>query len=389
MVQVILDITQLINDPIRTGIQRVLRELIRYWPEPRDLKLARFEPDLGLVSLPRSVLTLILDADETAQEASPENLRKLLAEKLGEAAPPLPEEAVILMAELFYDPARCAWYRQLLRTAPNEVYFFVHDFIPWLFPHRVGVRWTAPFMHYLQLVREATKTAFNSRQTRAEYSARVKRCQVAECGPVLPLGADGLSLERQSFSPTKRSWVVVGAINGNKNQDKIFAAFQKLWRNGFRGNLVLVGRVYGADSTSWLKEAAREPSFRHIIDVPDETLRDELRNARATIYVSEVEGFGLPPVESLYAGIPAIVTSSIPSISDLPPSGQIRLTSAEVHEIAAAVEATADDITAERLWHEAAALRLSTWRDFAVHIATWIEEEHRHDSLKHGLANAR
>ena len=145
-----------------------------------------------------------------------------------------------------------------------------------------------------------------------------------------------------------------------------------MWNAGFDGELVLIGRVFGVDSSGWLKDAGSDPKFRHLVDVSDEVIRIELSKARATIYVSGVEGFGLPPVESLHAGIPVIVTKSIPSIADLPHEGQIRLSSATVSEIAGAVQVTADDEAASRLWEQAAMLKLATWRDFAVRTAEWI-----------------
>ncbi len=371
--QIALDITELVNNPVRTGIQRVVRELIRCWPDRANLRLTRFEPARGLVSLPNSVMPLLIESAAPARSEQPRVMRGLIAEKLGEWAPAIPDEAMILVPELFYDPARCAWYGQFLRRHPSAVSFIIHDFIPWLYPHSVGVTCTAPFMPYLQLVRSVSRVAFTSGQVRADYHERIKR-DARDCSPVIPLGADGLSLERQSFRSNRRTWVAIGSIDGRKNQESIVTAFRKLWCKDFDGELVLIGRVFESASSAWLRDALNDPRLRHLADVPDEVVRTELRHARATIYVSGVEGFGLPPVESLYAGIPVIVTSSIPSISDLPEAGQIRLASPGVLEISEAVEATADDATAERLWTEAATLQLPPWRDFATRVFRWIQE---------------
>ncbi|MBK8210550.1 MAG: glycosyltransferase [Rhodospirillales bacterium] len=158
-----------------------------------------------------------------------------------------------------------------------------------------------------------------------------------------------------------------------QNQDRIYAAFYNLWKNGFDGELVLIGRVWGKSGDGWLNEAYRQPRFRHLDHVPDQALKDELRNARATIYVSAVEGFGLPPIESLHAGIPVIVTDNIPSITDLPEYGQIRLKSASVPDITEAVRVTADNQACFRLWQQADNLKLATWRDFAFRAAAWVQ----------------
>jgi glycosyltransferase involved in cell wall biosynthesis len=103
----------------------------------------------------------------------------------------------------------------------------------------------------------------------------------------------------------------------------------------------------------------------------DDDIAAAMRVARATIFVSTAEGFGLPPVESLHAGVPVITLADVPSIAMLPPLGQIRLPELGVEAVANAVLALEDDRVAERLWAEAATIELGTWRTFAVQVARW------------------
>lgn len=374
MKNVVIDISELLANPIRTGIQRVVRELVRHWPSPSHLRLARYDPSRGLRPLPDAVLPLLLDNDARARDADHVILKKYLEECIANNPPrEFADDYVVLLPELFFDRSRCDWYRTRVVNDPCSICVLIYDFIPWLYPERIGVTETAFYMHYVRMVRGARCTAFISGQTRWDYVHRIRRSLSPEAGPVLPLGADGLDLERQLFSAEKNAWVAVGAINGNKNQDIIFGAFRQMWDAGFTGELVMIGRVFGVDSGKWLGEALTYPRFRHLVDVPDEIIRRELRRARATIYVSSVEGFGLPPVESLHAGIPVIVTESIPSIADLAPDGQIRVGDVTVDAIGDAVRVTADDASAARLWQEASALQLATWREFAHSTAAWIE----------------
>ena len=61
-VTVHLDVSQLVQDPRRSGIQRAERELIRYWPGPAPLRPCRFERDTGeLHALPDHVFELLCD----------------------------------------------------------------------------------------------------------------------------------------------------------------------------------------------------------------------------------------------------------------------------------------------------------------------------------------
>lgn len=367
---VILDITELAQNPMRTGVQRVVRELIRHWPDPDALKLARFDRqsnDLELIG-PNETAALIdsKDAAPIDHLSTPaQHERKTPRLKLSRE-----QKDQIFVPEVFFEPARCEWYRQLLRRNHRGAAFLLYDFIPWLFPN-FYVFPSAPLMPYLRLVRDAAAVAFISTQTRSDYANRIRRDSCV-WGPVLPLGADGLSLERQTFDVAKRTWISIGSIDGRKNQDKIVRAFHRLWANGFDGRLVLIGRVFEHSEPNWLDIARPHKNFKHISHVPEAEVAAELSHARATIYVSSVEGFGLPPVESLYLGIPAIVTRDIPSIQDIAGSGQIRLDSADPDGIADAVSLTADDDQASRLWDEAATLALGRWTDFAEQAFRWI-----------------
>lgn len=371
MMAVILDITELVQNPIRTGIQRVVRELIRHWPDPEDLRLARFDPLTGLHPIPPSVTSLLVNGDGVLADAKPDQIASLIKERLDNAVIPLPEGALIFVPEVFFDHARCAWYRHILANDRNAVAFLLYDFIPWLFPHRFGFSGTAALMPYLQVVRTAVKVAFISGQTKLHYFDRIKHAP-AGAEPVLPLGADGLSLPRQTFDPAKKTWVSIGSIDGRKNQARIVQAFCQLWNDGFDGELVLIGRVFDNMDEEWRRIKVHDRRFRHIQDATDEEIENELRRARATIYLSDIEGFGLPPMESLQVGIPVIVTQGVPSVQDIYSNGQIRLKCPSVKNITCSVKYLSDDNIAADLWKQASKLYLPKWREFSKMTSDWL-----------------
>ena len=111
-----LDISQLVLDPRRSGIQRAERELIRHWPGPATLTPCRFMPETGqLHELPSRVLGLLCeDAPDGGLDAELARLARHI--KPGRIARP----TRLLSAELFMDPLRAAYYRSAVE--PRSVY---------------------------------------------------------------------------------------------------------------------------------------------------------------------------------------------------------------------------------------------------------------------------
>ncbi len=360
---IVLDCSELAQNPIHTGIQRVVRALIQYWPSAFPLTLARFDPARGLVQLPAAARAILLDTKADADIIE----NQLVA--LGPGAPvPLEAAPRILVPEVFYDQARCNFYQML---PAGRAAFLVYDLIAYVHPAQLNVRETAPLMPYLRVLREARHLAFISDQTRTEFMRRIRR-HPAEAGPVLPLGADGLALERQLFDATRNDFLSIGSIDGRKNQPLMIAAFQRLWQRGSTAQLTLVGRAFPRADLSALEAVAHHPHFTWHRHATDDELRSFMRRARASLYLSEIEGYGLPPIESLYAGIPVIVSSALPSTGALPHRGQIRLSSITPETIADAVSTMSDTVNATQFWAEAATLQLPRWADFASETARWV-----------------
>lgn len=370
---VFLDLSQLIADPARTGIQRAERELIRHWPDAAPLVPCCFDPVRGgFRQLPTSLLQALQAAappDAAANgKGGSEAERRLLAPHL-RPGPPLPEEARLLCAELFADPLRADAYRA---RGGGGVHWLIYDFLPWLHPDWYapgGPRWLMP---YLRALRTVPRVAFISERTRAEYG-RVMRRDAA--GPVVPLGGDGLRLERQRFSPERRGFVFLGTLEPRKNGALVLRAFERLWEEGSDAHLTVIGKPHehGVAEQALLARLDDEPRLRVLGRAPDSAVRTALREARALLFPSEGEGFGIPPMEALHGGVPAVIAASLPAAQGLPQLGQVRLDPVAEDTMLAAIRRLLDDDEAGRLWAEAAELRVPTWRDFAEAVADWVQ----------------
>lgn len=368
------DITELVSNPIRTGIQRVAREVIRNWDGKRPLRLCRFDRQLGhVVELPSEASYYLLEPDTVTRSASTSELQSRLADVISSnEVIDVPLKATILIPELFFDELRCRHYLWRLEQFPNKIHLLFFDFIPWLQPDIIGVQRSHSLMWYLHLAQRIQKAAFISDATRRDWATRIVRDE-KRSGTVLPLGADGLRLSRQHFATQKRDFVALGSIDGRKNQIAILRAFKKLWAEDVAVGLTLVGRVFDAEEAirTELEECAEYTHFRHVERAADAEVSQILSDARATIYASTTEGYGLPPVESLYAGIPCIVSRDVPSVANLT-AGVRFLDAATPDEIAKQVRALTDDAEAEKAWAEAATLDLPTWKEFGSATSRWV-----------------
>lgn len=361
-----LDISQLVLDPRRSGIQRSERELMRHWPGPARLVPCVFDAAAGgMVELPAAVLDIFC---QDAQPGGAEAERTRLQPHLRPGPAVRPDR--LLSAELFLDPRRAGYYQDRLA---RRSYWLVYDFLPWLQPAWFGTGAAARLMPYLRALRAVDELAFISERTRADCAGRILRRPCA--GPVIPMGGDGLGLERLAFDPARRTFVMLGTIEQRKNAAAAMRAFRGLWAEGHDVELVMIGTT-DPDSTEemhLLEGLGAERRFRHLRHLSDAGVRAELRRARALLFPSEGEGYGIPPMEALHAGMPVIIAASLPAVAGQPGLGQVRLQQVTPGTIAEAVRRMLDDDTAARLWHEAGQLHVLGWAEFARHVARWVQ----------------
>ncbi|MDG4880377.1 glycosyltransferase [Mesorhizobium sp. WSM4884] len=275
--------------------------------------------------------------------------------------------------EVFYDPRRAEAYLSLCRKGAASVSWLVYDFLPYLRPQDYEARKTHQLMHYLRALREIPHTAFISEATRRDYVHRVIR-DVGRAGPAIPLGGDSVAIPPQKFAPQSRMFTYVGTIEPRKNVADILEAFETLWRRDIDVELTVIGRIDGRSTREpeILKRLKTESRFKYLGHASDDAIRQTLQSTRATLFVSSMEGFGIPPFESLASGIPVIASANLPSLDMLPNGGRIILDEISPKAIASAVLQLLDDQFAERLWGEVAQLRIPTWDGFVQRFASWL-----------------
>jgi glycosyltransferase involved in cell wall biosynthesis len=171
---------------------------------------------------------------------------------------------------------------------------------------------------FRELRRRATAIICDSRFTADELTkhAGITAGRVE----VIHLGIDqSWFAEMSSVSPHPRPYFIyVGNVKPHKNLTGLLEAFSIAATN-LPHDLLIVGRKEGfisGDSGAIERGARLGDRVRFTGEVADATLRAYVGHAEALILPSHYEGFGLPALEAMAAGCPALVSSaaSLPEV---------------------------------------------------------------------------
>ncbi len=163
--------------------------------------------------------------------------------------------------------------------------------------------------------RIVTDSEFSRREILERLDVAPERVHVVHCAVSRVFGES--SGERAESRPSvPRPYIVaVSSLDPRKNLERLILAFREL------GLPDLELRIVGASSRifarSGLKSLADSvPGVRLCGYVSDEDLAELYRGARLSVFPSLYEGFGLPPLEGMACGCPAVVSSvaSLPEV---------------------------------------------------------------------------
>ncbi len=227
----------------------------------------------------------------------------------------------------------------------------VHDAVPWTHPETLtphGVRW---------------HQAMGQRVARSAAAVIVPtRAVAAEIGPRLGIGADRLHVIGEGVSaavttvppdaaeraarlrlPADGYLVSLATLEPRKGLDVALAALAEL--AGSAPPLLLVG-AQGWGGLDPAAEAARlglAPSVVRVMGrLPDADLAVVLAGATALLMPSRAEGFGLPVLEAMASGVPAII-SDAPALVEVGGDAVVTVPVGEAPALAAAIARVVGD----------------------------------------------
>jgi glycosyltransferase involved in cell wall biosynthesis len=175
---------------------------------------------------------------------------------------------------------------------------------------------------------------------------------------------------RRRFGVSRDFLLAVGSLQPRKNLVRLIRAYARLRseRQDFRPQLVIVGRKLWLASEIF-DEVKRHPWADDVIltgYVADEDLPALYRAARAFVYPSLFEGFGLPPLEAMACGTP-VVTSDVSSLPEITGDAALLIDPNDERALASAlIEVVNNDRLRAELREKGIAQAMKfTWRDAA------------------------
>lgn len=265
-------------------------------------------------------------------------LQTRLARRLAEA------RADVLLAAVTIVPARLD-----IPAVP-----VVHDLTPISHPEWHRRKTNAAFLPWIErTLARAPRVIAVSRTTAREIAERFP--DVGGRVTVIPHGVDprygpsGLPGERervrQRYAGGRPYVLSLATLEPRKNLAGLIAACERLWREGARYPDLLLAGGPGWKSESLHTRIGRSP-FRDRIHlagyVPEDDAPALFRSAEAFGYPSFAEGFGLPVLEAMASGVPAVV-STAPALVELAGGAAAAAPADDPDAIAAALASVLDD----------------------------------------------
>jgi hypothetical protein len=239
---------------------------------------------------------------------------------------------VFVLSGTTWDMLDAAALEKILSRNGVRLVAFLHDMIPWLFPHQFQEEGAVGnFLRLAELIgRRASLVLCNSKNTSDDFA---RFATEAGIGPgrkeVIHLGANSPDpLARQPAGVPddlfERGYVLsVGTLQVRKNQQLLYT----LWRRFAEEGREKAPRLVLAGLPGWLTgdlmfQIRKDPMVKDSIivlhHVDDTELSWLYGHSRFTLYPSLYEGWGLPIVESFQHGKPCIASNT----SSMPEAGQ-------------------------------------------------------------------
>lgn len=316
--QLLVDVSELAHQDARSGVQRVVRNILRHWLS---------NPPAGYRVEP------VYASRENGYRYATRFTLDFLGHKAGDIEDADVDFApgdILFMLDLQHHIAQI--HRDFYQTARHhgvKVYFLVHDLLPILLDGIFPPSMKALHEDWLSVVAESDGAFCVSRAVARELADWIRGADLVDEHRFrigwFHHGADFTGSRSWTGLPTEATAVLgilecrptflsVGTLEPRKAHAQVLDAFEALWATGVDVNLAIVGKK------GWLVEDLAKRLRRHpeqgkrlfwLEGVSDEYLEKIYGASVCLIAASRGEGFGLPLIEAAQYKVP-ILARDIP-----------------------------------------------------------------------------
>ena len=204
-----------------------------------------------------------------------------------------------------------------LREAGIGSVVMIHDLIYKAFPIQFSaidrMIYQNKFSHAIQTANQIIAASQSTKTDILEYF----KIDEAKVKVIYQAVSPKFRIVAESKEQREPSFLVVGSINQRKNLEALVKAYKLLPpENRWPVYCVGIGKKYLVKMKRMIRKLDLEQCFIFSGHLSDAALKQKYLNAKALIFPSQYEGFGLPLLEALYSGLAVIANnnSSIPEV---------------------------------------------------------------------------
>jgi len=362
--QIFVDVTALHHHGLHTGIQRVVRNVLKELPTIAGESwhvVPVYSLGNNSYGMSEKVASMVLGRRAHTDAC---------------VIDPRPGDIFLGLDLSDVEVVRNASYFQWLRSIGVSVYFVVYDLLPWLLPDCFPDEACTNYAKWLRIASASDGLVGISRTVADELFA-AQRYSGSRRGRPLKIGwfhlgadfksgtsdSDDLRPELDKLAG-KSFFLVVATIEPRKGHAQVLEAFEKLWSGGGNVNLVFAGKKGWmvdklVDRLHELRET--EPRFLWFEDLTDAELEHVYRNAAGVIAASLGEGYGLPITEAFYYGR-KVIARDLPVFREIAGTDAVYFAGSSGEALADAIFDLIEQSSAQHI-HDQKPSRVVSWKE--------------------------